>query len=87
MSMFGSDKINNESDLDYNRRRQKEDRIWNEAIEAVVKLINDNNNYDVTACAMKDEIRRLRQRDVPNPIEFDRSEAHLLMLYLQEHLK
>lgn len=35
--------------------------VWNRAIEAVIKLINDDKYYDTLACVMEDEIRSLKK--------------------------
>ena len=37
-----------------------EKEIWNDAIEAVIKLINSNKYYDRAACTIEDEIRELK---------------------------
>mgnify|MGYP001587508686 CR=1 FL=1 len=44
--MFGSgDRIGNESDLERNRRRNREDQIWNAAIDECIKVANKYDSY------------------------------------------
>ena len=53
--IFGSmgGRKGNESDIDYNRRMEQEDRIWNAAIEAAASKVKNNNKLMVKILELK----------------------------------
>lgn len=60
MSIFGSDKIGNESQIDYNRRMNRENRIRNETIDACINSIGELNMYSDIIQVIH-ELRKLKK--------------------------